>query len=208
MKEGHFFEQKGLDASFYRRGVVDVAQDLLGKVLFVRNGGIFCAGRIVETEAYGENDRASHAYGGRRTLRNASMFLAGGHAYVYLCYGLHIMLNVVCEEAGTGAAVLLRALEPCIGEAQMYGRRGKGIRRRDLTSGPGRLSQAMGITMKMNGCSLLTPNVYIAEPTPAKSSVAGEKRVSSARIGIAYAGKDAYRPWRFYLRGNIFVSKP
>ena len=84
------------------------------------------------------------------------MFLAGGHAYVYLCYGLHIMLNVVCEEAGTGAAVLLRALEPCIGEAQMYGRRGKGIRRRDLTSGPGRLSQAMGITMKMNGCSLLT----------------------------------------------------
>ena len=137
MKEGHFFEQKGLDASFYRRGVVDVAQDLLGKVLFVRNGGIFCAGRIVETEAYGENDRASHAYGGRRTLRNESMFLAGGHAYVYLCYGLHIMLNVVCEEAGRGAAVLLRALEPCIGESQMYGRRGKGNQAQGFDFGTG-----------------------------------------------------------------------
>lgn len=183
-----------------------LARDLLGRHLVRVVGGRRMVGRIVETEAYGgHEDLASHARGGRRTPRNESMFLAGGHAYVYLVYGMHHCVNVVCGAEGTGMAVLLRALEPIEGLELMRAARPKAGRDRDLCRGPGRLCQAMGIDRSLDGLRLSRSNdLWIEDGDP----VVPGQQVASVRIGLGDVGSWAAKPWRFTVAGNRFVSGP
>ncbi len=194
-----------LSAAFYAQPVVEVARQLLGRWLCVDNQGL-CIGRIVETEAYAADDQACHAYGGRRTPRNRMMYATGGVAYVYVCYGMHILFNVVCEAAEVPAAVLIRGVEPLRGAEQMQLRRGHLAKRRLLTAGPGRLTQAMGITRDMDGVPLdgsgLGSSIWIEAGEPILDSDVHQ----TTRIGVESAGADARRPWRFYYKGNPFVS--
>ena len=171
--------------------------------------------RLVETEAYlGAPDRASHASGGRRTARNESLYLAGGHAYVYFIYGMHWCLNAVCGEAGgveqvpLGGAVLLRAGEPVLGEATMQGLRGLAsgapVRPGDLAGGPAKLCEALGVDRALDASSLLGPEIWIAAGQP----VPAERIATGPRIGVAYAGEAAGWPLRFAETGNPHVSRP
>ena len=170
-----------------------VARALIGATLLVDGVG----GVIVETEAYDQSDPASHTHMGP-TTRNAAMFGPSGHAYVYRSYGIHWCLNFTCRPAGHGAGVLIRALEPRVGLEQMAARRGLSDPRL-LCSGPGRLGQALGITMAHYGLPLDRPPFFVAAPDAATESVVGP------RIGISKA-IDA--PWRFGLTGSRFLSKP
>lgn len=194
--------QPPLPRRFYARSALHVARELLGCVVWRRLDGDLLAGRIVETEAYvGAEDRACHARHGR-TARNAVMFGPPGYAYVYFVYGVHDMLNVVCQAAGRPEAVLLRALEPVHGLARMQARRG--VRRPTaLMSGPGKLCQALAITRHQNGADLRGPDVWLVRGALAP----GERVRRGARIGVGYAGAHALRPWRFYLDGNPHVSR-
>lgn len=187
-----------LPVSFYRRtDVVQLAQELLGKVLVSHIGGHCCKGIIIETEAYaGETDRASHAYGGRRTARTEVMYAAGGVAYVYLIYGIHSLFNVVTNEAGVPHAVLIRALTPLEGIDVMEQRRGKRMHPKGFTAGPGTLSQAMGFHHTQSGIRLLGREIYIEDTG---LSIADKIITASPRIGVAYAGADALLPYRFRL---------
>ena len=171
----------------------DVARALIGASLFFDGVG----GRIVETEAYDESDPASHTFAGK-TARNAVMFGPPGRAYVYRSYGIHWCLNFTCRPAGHGAGVLIRALEPRAGIEQMQARRGTGDLRL-LCSGPGRLGQALGITLAHYGLPLDRPPFFVAAPADATEAVVGP------RIGISKA-VDA--PWRFGLPGSRFLSRP
>ena len=170
-----------------------VARALIGATLLVDGVG----GVIVETEAYDQSDPASHTHMGP-TARNAAMFGPSGHAYVYRSYGIHWCLNFTCREAGHGAGVLIRALEPRVGLEQMAQRRGLSDPRL-LCSGPGRLGQALGITLAHYGLPLDRPPFFVAAPDEATESLVGP------RIGISKA-VDA--PWRFGLVGSRFLSKP
>jgi len=176
-----------------------MARFLLGKLLIrdLAEGRI--SGRIVETEAYLPGDAASHAYRGR-TRRNAAMFLAPGHAYVYLAYGTSMMLNVSSEPDGIGAAVLVRALEPLAGIDLMQRHRGTLVLR-DLARGPGRLAQALTIDRQLDGLDLLALGPLWLAADDAEPAATGE----STRIGLT---KDAHRVLRFYCRGSSFVSGP
>ena len=171
-----------------------VARALIGATLLVDGVG----GVIVETEAYDQVDPASHTFMGP-TARNAAMFGPSGHAYVYRSYGIHWCLNFTCRPAGHGAGVLIRALEPRVGLAQMQARRGGIANPRLLCSGPGRLGQALGITMAHYGLPLDRPPFFVAAPDEAVEAVVGP------RIGIS---KGVDEPWRFGLRGSRFLSKP
>jgi len=195
-----------LPRDFYTRaGVLTVARDLLGQRLVVpAPDGSRVAGVIVETEAYrGPADRASHAYGGRRTRRTETMYSVGGTAYVYFVYGMHHQFNVVTAVADVPHAVLVRALEPTEGVALMRERR-RGAPDRDLTSGPGKLCQALGIDRALDAADLLGPTVWIERgerPLPRTAIARGP------RVGIQYAEEWAAMPWRFWIRGNPFVSR-
>jgi DNA-3-methyladenine glycosylase len=194
-----------LPLEFYRRETKTVARELLGKTLVHRIRGKRVAGRIVETEAYlGVIDLAAHSYGGRRTERTSTMFMAGGHAYVYLIYGMHSCLNIVTREMGVPEAVLIRAIEPTEGLEEMRKRRPVARRDIDLTSGPGKLCAALGITRKQNAL-LLTDSELFIEDAP---SLRRNRIVASPRVGIDYAEHAAEWPLRFSERGNPFVSKP
>lgn len=196
---------KKLDLDFYRReDVVKIARELIGKVLISTIDGVKTSGRIVETEAYaGEIDRASHAYAGRRTKRNEVMYQNGGLAYVYLCYGIHHLFNVVTNLYDRPHAVLIRALEPMEGIHIMLARTGKLKPDNSLTRGPGNLSKALGIYSTDTGTSLTGRRIYLADD----GFVFAEKTIaSSPRIGVDYAGQDALLPYRFYVRGNSYVS--
>jgi DNA-3-methyladenine glycosylase len=185
-----------LSHAFYDRPVVDVAQALLGCV--VRHGDT--AGVIVETEAYHASEPASHAYVGL-TARSAPLFGPPGRAYVYRSYGIHALLNAVSEPEGVGAAVLIRALEPLAGIDHMRARRGL-ERPEDLCSGPGKLTQALGVTLEHNTTDLAAGPVVIEAPPP------GWERVDvlvGTRIGIT---KAAELPWRFCVAGSRSVSRP
>jgi len=194
-----------LALDFYRRAdVVRISRDLLGQYLFTRiGGGPVTGGRIVETEAYaGVTDRASHAYGSRRTRRTAVMYEAGGVAYVYLCYGLHALFNIITSVEGEPLAVLVRALEPTHGIPCMLRRRRKSRLDRTLAAGPGNLSQALGITLRHSGQSLLGNEIWLEQGMALRPA----EVVASARIGVDYAGPDAQRPWRFRVRSSAWTS--
>jgi DNA-3-methyladenine glycosylase len=187
---------KALPADFYDRPVLEVARELIGCTVEYRGA----AGRIVETEAYHESEPACHAFVGL-TPRTRTLFGPPGRAYVYRSYGIHALLNAVCEPPGVGAAVLIRALEPLRGLEQMRERRGV-QRERDLCSGPGKLTQALGIGMSENDTDLSTGPVLIAAPERAwleNPVLVGE------RIGIT---KAADLPWRFCAAGSPYVSSP
>ena len=193
-----------LAIDFYQRAnVLQVAKELLGKILVTR-WNEETSGRIVEAEAYnGAIDKASHAAGGRRTKRNEIMYAEGGVAYVYLCYGIHHLFNVVTNKKETPHAILIRALEPLTGIDVMLERTGKKQLDHTLTRGPGNVSKALGIFTKHSGESLLSKTLFIAED----DFVLNKKDLAaSPRIGVDYAGEDAKLLYRFFIKGNPFVS--
>jgi DNA-3-methyladenine glycosylase len=192
------------EAFYLDKNVVKIAQNLLGKGLFTRVKGITTGGIIVETEAYSWKERGCHAYNARKTARNEVMFEKGGHAYVYLCYGIHSLFNVVTNVSGVADAVLIRALEPLTGIEEMKHRRGMLSNPFHLTSGPGKLSEALGIDRSLNGKFLLNNEVWIED---LGKRIAKKDIRASARIGIDYAGDDAFLPWRFTIIGNKWVSR-
>jgi DNA-3-methyladenine glycosylase len=160
---------------------------------------------IVETEAYsGISDKASHAFGGRRTARTEVMYMQGGAAYVYLCYGIHHLFNVVTNIQGVPHAILIRAIEPLEGTDAMLERRGKTKLHPSLTAGPGAMSMALGISAAHTGSSLLGKPIYIEDRG---IKVHKKDIVAATRIGVAYALDDALLPYRFFIRGNLYVSK-
>jgi DNA-3-methyladenine glycosylase len=195
-----------LPESFYARtDVVEIARELLGKVLVTRFDGELTSGIIVETEAYaGEGDRASHAFGGRRTRRTEIMYGHGGTAYVYLIYGIHHLFNVVTNSRDTPHAILIRAIEPLEGIDVMLARRGKEKLQPSLTAGPGAMSAALGIRTSHTGLSLQGPEITIEDRG---IKVPPRKVVAGTRVGVAYALDDALRPYRFSIAGNPYVSK-
>jgi DNA-3-methyladenine glycosylase len=194
-----------LPLSFYqRKNVLTIARELLGKILVTNWNGSVTSGRIVETEAYaGEVDNASHARGGRRTGRTEIMYAEGGHAYVYLCYGIHHLFNVVTNFQHIPHAILIRALEPMNGIEEMLERTGKEKPDHTLTRGPGNVSKALGIHTKHTGLSLLSDKIFIADDGKKYSK---KEIAASPRIGVDYAGAHALWDYRFYVKGNPFVS--
>lgn len=196
---------KKLGIDFYQRAnVLQIAKELLGKILVTKWNVIETSGRIVEVEAYnGAIDNASHASGGRRTNRNEIMYADGGVAYVYLCYGIHHLFNVVTNKKETPHAILIRALEPIKGIDMMLERTGKSQLDNSLTRGPGNVSKALGIFTKHTGESLLSKTIFIVED----GFILNKKSITaSPRIGVDYAGEDAKLPYRFFIKGNPFVS--
>ncbi len=185
-----------MNREFFERSVHKVARDLIGCRLAVGE----TAGTIVETEAYEASDPACHAYIGR-TARNEVLFGPPGHAYVYLSYGIHSLLNFVTEPEGTASAVLIRALEPTDGVELMRERRGRD-ELEALCSGPGKLSEALGVGLSLNGADLFAPPFALSERGETWN---GAKILSSERIGIT---KAAELPWRYSAAGSRFVSRP
>lgn len=185
--------------------VVAVAKSLLGKVIVSSFDGKTTSAMITETEAYaGATDKASHAFGNRRTARTEVMFAEGGVAYVYLCYGIHRLFNVVTNVAGIPHAVLIRAGEPLEGIDQMLLRRKKLSLTPALTSGPGALSAALGIRTCHSGVALNGDGISIHDMG---TIIAPSQIIAATRVGVAYAGADALLPYRFYIADNRFVSK-
>ncbi|MEQ9378871.1 MAG: DNA-3-methyladenine glycosylase [Imperialibacter sp.] len=196
---------KPLSKDFYvGNDVVPVAKNLLGRVLCTFFDGELTAGMIVETEAYsGVNDMACHACRFGKTSRTEVMFQEGGVAYVYLCYGIHHMVNVVTNVEGNADAVLIRAVEPLEGAQKMMERRRKTSLKR-ISAGPGTVGEALGIKVANTGESLLGPSIWLEE----RGIVVTEKEiVATTRIGVDYAGEDALKPWRFYIKDNPFISR-
>jgi DNA-3-methyladenine glycosylase len=193
-----------LNPSFYQRNlVVDVAKDLIGKGLFLSTCGKISGGIIVETEAYSHKERGCHAYQNRKTARNEVMFREGGYAYVYLCYGIHHLFNVVTNSEGEADAVLIRALQPLKGQEHMMKRMNVTTEKK-ITSGPGKLTKALGIDRSYNGHFLGSRQLWLED---IGMKIKATEIASSQRIGIDYAGKDALLPWRFTLKGNSWLSK-
>ena len=194
-----------LKRSFYQQEVITVAKELLGKILVHESAEGVTAGRIVETEAYmGPEDQAAHSSGGRRTTRNEVMYGPKGHAYVYFIYGLYWCFNLTAGVApGKPEAVLLRALEPVAGEDIMTKRRGATEgKTSNLTNGPSKLCMAMAISKTQNKADLTAPPLYVNDaPT-----ISQEEIVATTRVGVDYAGEWKNKPWRFYIKGNRFVS--
>lgn len=192
-----------LSPSFYQRNTKAVARALLGKKLVRIYKGERLSGIITEVEAYmGIKDKAAHVYGGRRTLRTEAMYAAGGISYVYLIYGMYYCLNAVTEKKEVPQAVLVRSLEPLEGIKTMQALR-KNSNIKNLTTGPGKLTQAMHITKSENGLSLGSDALFIEEGiTVSKSNI-----IKTTRIGVDYAGDHAAWPLRFYIKDNSFISK-
>lgn len=206
-----------LPRKFYlRKATIEIARDLLGKLLVVRNdNGERVSGMIVETEAYlGETDRAAHSFGGRRTARNEVTYGLGGHVYIFFIYGMYYQLNVVCGKVNTPHVVLIRAVEPVEGIETMRERRSvpraiatgafrPAMPDKNLTSGPGKLCIAMSTDRSLNGEDLLGETIWVEDH---RSFEPSEITVGK-RVGIDYAGEDAENPWRFWVRDSVFVSK-
>ena len=194
-----------LPASFYRRpDVVQIARDMLGKFVFTNINGVLTGGRIVETEAYAHiNDQACHSHLGRFTSRTKIMYEPGGVAYVYLIYGRYALFNVITNEAGKADAVLIRGLEPTEGIPEMLLRRGLTTLARNLTAGPGLLTQALGITTQHYGTDLTGNQIWLEDHD---EQILPNQILASPRVGIDYAGADAALPWRFRLKENKWVS--
>lgn len=199
-----------LDREFYLQDTLTAARELLGKFIVHETSGYKIVGKIIETEAYiGPEDKASHSYGGRRTARNEVMYRRGGVAYVYFIYGMYYCFNVVTEEEGKPAAVLVRALEPVEGMDVMsrfrYGMEYNGLSPRqkiNLANGPGKLCSAMSIGRAENGFDLCGNKLYICEGSGESFEIK-----TSTRVNISYAGEYVNKPWRFYIAGNKYVSR-
>lgn len=187
-----------IPVSFYRRDdVVGIARDLLGANIYTLDGKNITGGIITETEAYaGPGDRASHAFGGRRTARTATMYEPGGVTYVYLCYGMHALLNIVTGPRDLPHAVLIRAISPVAGLPTIRRRRGPATKEDKLAAGPGTLTKALGITVQDNAVNLRGQRIWI---TRGASPIPKEQITADKRVGIDYAGNDALLPWRFIL---------
>ena len=196
-----------LPYSFYQQDdVVSLATQLLGKQLFTLIDGKLTGGTIVETEAYnGIIDKASHAYNGRFTPRTSTMYEEGGISYVYLCYGIHHLFNVVTNTKNNPHAVLIRGLEPTEGLSTMLERRNMQTLAHRITAGPGALAKALGIDKNLNAKDLLGDEIWIEDNGIFYNE---DEIVASPRVGVDYAEDHALLPWRFYIKGNKFVSKP
>lgn len=196
-----------LKRSFYERDTLTVAKDLLGKLLVHETLEGVTAGKIVETEAYmGPEDKASHAYGNLRTKRTEAQFGPKGHAYIYFVYGMHYCFNVTSGIIpGKPEAILVRALEPVSGTELMKKRRAlsKG-REVNLTNGPGKLCMAMGMSTKQNGLDLCAPPLHIDEVEKIRKA----EIVQTTRINVDYSDEWKNRPWRFFVKNNLNVSRP
>ena len=190
--------------SFYlRNDVVKIAKELLGKILVTNWDNEYTSGRIVEAEAYaGEIDKASHASKGK-TKRTSVIFEEGGTAYVYLCYGIHEMFNIVTNKNGIAHAILIRAVEPMEGIDIMLRRTGKKVFNETLTRGPGNVGKAFGFHRSQCGLSLQSDELYLADDG---YKVDKKLIVASPRIGVDYAGEDALLDYRLFIKGNKFVS--
>lgn len=196
-----------LPFSYYlNQDVLFLAKDLLGKVLFTQINGEITAGVIVETEAYfGIQDKASHAYGGRRTNRTETLYQQGGVSYVYLCYGIHNLFNVVSSVEGEPHAVLIRAIEPLIGLDIMETRRKIAATKAAISSGPGSAAKALGIDRTFNEKELSGEEIWIEDHAIRYTP---DQIAAVPRVGVAYAQEDALLPWRFFVKDNKYVSKP
>ncbi len=199
---------KKLPIDFYDRDdVVQIAKDLLGKILVTKLEGVITSGIIVETEAYiGLTDKASHSFGGKRTARNEHMYAAAGTGYVYICYGMHHLFNVVTNKQNTPDAVLIRAVEPLLGIETMLKRTGKKIFDNTLTKGPGNVGKALGILKHHSGLNLMGNKIFICERRHDGSKPPDALIGCSKRIGVESSGAAALLPYRFYIKGNRFVS--
>ena len=197
-------EKRLRDDFFLRSDTVKVARDLLGTLLVVPTpDGQRVSGMIVETEAYmGIEDKAAHSYGGRRTARNEITYAEGGHVYVFFVYGMYYQLNLVAGPAEHAHVVLIRALEPADGIEIMRERRGP-MTDKNLTSGPGKLTIAMAIDRSFNGEHLSGDRIWVEEYRNFKRS----EIAAGPRVGIDYAEEFIEMPWRFWVKGNQFVSK-
>jgi DNA-3-methyladenine glycosylase len=193
-----------LPLSFYlREDVVAISQELLGKVLVTEIDGYITSGIITETEAYkAPEDKASHAFNNKRTPRTEVFYREGGIGYVYLCYGIHSLFNVITNNENVPHGILIRSIEPIEGIAKMMERRRKTKVDKTLTSGPGALSQALGISVKYNAVSLIENVIKIED-----RGINPGKIIATTRIGIDYAEEYKLMPWRFYIEGNPWVSK-
>ena len=194
-----------LPLDFYRRSdPVQIARDLLGKHLYTNIDGVLTGGRIVETEAYAHiNDQACHSHLGRYTARTQIMYEPGGVAYVYLVYGRYALFNIITNEAGKADAVLVRGLEPLEGIPEMLLRRGTLKFQRNLTGGPGLLTQALGINTQHYGTDLTGNTIWLEDH---QEVIAEDLVVASPRVGIDYAGLDAALPWRFRIKASKWTS--
>ena len=196
-----------LPLEFYLQDdVVSIAKQLLGKRIGTQIHGAITTGIITEVEAYsGRNDKACHANNGRRTSRTEVMYASGGVTYVYLCYGIHHMLNVVTNIEGQADAILVRAIEPIEGVSTMQKRRMKQSVDKSLTCGPGNVGMALGLNHRAhNNMTFLGPTIWIEE---SDNKISDANIVKTTRIGIDYAEEDAQKPWRFYLRDSSWVSR-
>ena len=192
-----------LPRDFYARPVLEVARDAIGKIVVHASDEGVAAGRIVEAEAYrGPEDLAAHSARGRRTRRTEVMWGPPGHAYVFLLYGMHWAFNLVTTAEGAPHAVLVRAVEPLPPLELICRRRGMAAYRRELTNGPGKVCAALGLDGRHYGLDLCGPTLFLAEGVGTRKPRIGR----SPRINVDYAGAWAKRPWRFYERGNRFVS--
>lgn len=190
---------------FQNKDVIFLARDLLGKILFTKKNGEITAGIITETEAYfGEEDKASHAYGGRRTLRTEAMYQPGGYSYIYLCYGIHHLFNIVVSLKNDPKSVLIRSVEPYQGFSVIENRRNRPSSDKSISSGPGSVCKALSIDMTFNRKSLTGEDIWIED---SGLQYRTEDIASSLRIGVAYADEHAQLPLRFYLKNNRYVSK-
>jgi len=194
-----------LPFSFYEEeNVLLAAKNLLGKIIITRLGGVETAVRIVETEAYdGPADRASHAYNGRRSAKNETMYAAAGTAYVYICYGIHHLLNVITNAVDIPHAVLIRAGEPLWGISEMLVRRNASKLIPALTKGPGSVAKALGVSKQYDAYSLLGDEIFIVEDD---YTLLEQEIGTSKRIGVESAGEAADFLYRFYIKGNKYVS--
>jgi DNA-3-methyladenine glycosylase len=196
---------KKVPLSFYdRKDVVKIAEELLGKIIVTNIDGFFTSGRIVETEAYvGITDKASHSFSGKRTAKNEHMYSAPGTAYIYICYGLHQMMNIVTNEKEIPDAVLIRAIEPLEGIDIMLQRTKKDHADKTLTRGPGNVGKALGIFKYHSGLHLLDEQIYLIDDG---QKISKENIGVSKRIGVESAGPDGLLPYRFFVKGNKYVS--
>lgn len=196
---------KKLPLEFYKRNdVVRIAKELIGKIIVTRFDGHITSGRIVETEAYiGLSDRASHSFAGKRTARNEHMYADAGTAYVYICYGMHHLFNVVTNQKNIPDAVLIRAVEPMKGVDIMLARTGKLKVDDTLTKGPGNAAKALGISKIHSGINLRKEDIIIVDDG---SIVKPALIAASRRIGVESSGDAALKPYRFYVKGSPYVS--